>query len=76
MADYYAAAGYRNLQRRTARNGVTSRLGTTQLDELPLAMAYVPMQRYGTTYESENALQRGTLFPDLDKPFTGRSACK
>lgn len=41
------------------------------LDELPLAMAFVPMQRWGALYEPEVALHRGTLFPDLDKPFLG-----
>ncbi len=34
-----------------------------------LAMAYVPMQKLGAIYEDEVALQVGTLFPDLDKPF-------
>ncbi len=43
--------------------------GTTQLDRLPLTMVYVPMQPYGTTYEPEQALTNGTLFPSIDKPF-------
>ncbi len=34
-----------------------------------LAMAYVPMQRLNGTYDLEEAFARGTLFPDLDKPF-------
>lgn len=37
----------------------------------PLAMAYVPMQRWGMTYDSTMALKRGTIFPDLDFPFIG-----
>ena len=40
------------------------------------AMAYVPMQKYGLVYEAENALEKGTLFPDLDKPFLGKGACR
>lgn len=36
-----------------------------------LAMAYVPMQRLDTVYEPDVALDRGTLFPALDKPWMG-----
>lgn len=46
--------------------------GTIPLDELPLAMAYVPRQTWKTTYPVEEALVRGTIFPELDLPFTGR----
>lgn len=38
--------------------------------EAPLAMAYVPMQSSVTpSYDSGEALARGTLFPGLDLPF-------
>ena len=37
-----------------------------------LAMAYVPFQMLERTYEPEQALQTGTLFPELNKPFRGR----
>jgi len=38
--------------------------------QTPLAMAYVPMQmRPGPVYEPEVALQQGTLYPELNKPF-------
>lgn len=46
--------------------------GETPLDQLPLAMAYVPMQKFGETYDGLRALERGTIFPDLDLPFCGR----
>lgn len=36
------------------------------------AMAYVPFQQFQTTYPSDKALDAGTLFPELDKPFYGR----
>ena len=39
-----------------------------------LAMAYVPWQRWGNTYEPSVALKRGTLYPDLDFPFIGEEA--
>lgn len=44
----------------------------TPLYQLPLAMAYVPMQRWCGTYDPCRALQRGTIFPELDLPFCGR----
>ena len=36
-------------------------------------MAYVPLQCLDGTYAPELALARGTLFPELDKPFQGRT---
>lgn len=36
-----------------------------------LAMAYVPMQRFKSVYELDEALQYGTIFPELHKPFLG-----
>ncbi|MGN1081761.1 MAG: spore coat associated protein CotJA [Acutalibacteraceae bacterium] len=35
-------------------------------------MAYVPFQQYGDLYDETRALEAGTLFADLDKPFTGK----
>lgn len=34
-----------------------------------LAMVYSPKQRWGETYDVNVALERGTLFPELDLPF-------
>lgn len=50
-------------------------LGNTALDDLPLAMSYVPFQKWNTTYALDKALQRGTIFPELDLPFKG-GMCK
>ena len=36
------------------------------------AMAYVPFQQFDRTFAPEQALEAGTLFPELDKPFCGR----
>ena len=41
------------------------------LGSLPLASAYIPYQQWKTTYTLEAALQRGTIFPELDLPFEG-----
>jgi len=40
--------------------------------EQVLAMAYVPWQQWEDLYDEDTALQRGTLFAQLDKPFLGR----
>lgn len=42
-------------------------------DRFPVAMAYVPWQHLSQIYENlEEAYRTGTIFPELDKPFTGR----
>lgn len=38
-------------------------------DAYALAMAYVPWQYFSNTYEPDRALEAGTIFPELDKPF-------
>ena len=43
------------------------------LNQFPLGMAYVPMQEFNKLYEDlEKAFHCGTIFEDLNKPFTGR----
>lgn len=34
-------------------------------------MAYVPWQVFSQTYDPRKALMAGTIFPELDKPFSG-----
>lgn len=40
--------------------------------DTPFAMCYVPFQTFDKTYEENVALERGTIFPELDFPFLGR----
>lgn len=40
-------------------------------DKTPVAMAYVPYQKWGETYSHQDALCRGTIFKELDLPFAG-----
>ena len=42
-------------------------------DGCPLAMAYVPVQIFRKLYSAEKALERGTLFEELDFPFLPNS---
>jgi len=37
-----------------------------------VTMAYVPRQDLTCCYEPQVGLNRGTLFPELDKPFFGK----
>ena len=47
------------------------------LDRYPIAMAYVPWQHFTQMYENlEKGYRAGTIFPELDKPFTGRRCVK
>lgn len=39
-------------------------------EDYPIGMAYVPCQNFGNLYEMDKALQVGTIFVELDKPFT------
>lgn len=41
------------------------------LCNMPIAMAYVPMQQWKTTYSPSEALCNGTVFPELNLPFKG-----
>lgn len=43
------------------------------MEGFPLGMAYVPMQRFSGIHDNlEEAFRAGTVFPELNKPFTGR----
>lgn len=50
------------------------------LSSYPLAMVYSPLQKFHELYEPEVALERGTLFSELDLPFEGgkmnKGGCK
>lgn len=41
------------------------------IDGMPIAMGYVPWQRWRSVYEPEKAMKRYTIFEELDKPFMG-----
>lgn len=43
---------------------------------MPIGMGYVPWQKWGQTYSMEQGLKRGTIFPELDYPFTGGGICR
>ena len=40
---------------------------------MPIAMAYVPWQKWQNIYEPCRALKNGTIFEELNKPFSGKA---
>lgn len=63
----------------TMKNCCTKETADCDMTQLPsvvtTTMAYIPFQLDLSYYDSANALRRGTLFCDLDKPFKGRCVC-
>ena len=46
-------------------------------DRFPLAMAYVHWQHLTSVFQNlDEAYNAGTIFPELEKPFTGRRCVK
>ncbi len=43
---------------------------------MTVTMMYVPIQSWETPYDDHTALTRGTIFPSLDKPFTGEGVMR
>lgn len=53
---------------------IDERIDQKCIDSFPLAMSYVPMQKWRDLYSADVGLSRGTIFSELDKPFLGRRA--
>lgn len=58
-------------------SGVDAGMGfnPSVVDSLPLAMVYAPRQKWRGAYSPDEALMRGTLFSELDKPFYPPRVC-
>lgn len=50
-------------------NGMFADCSAFHRDVFAYAMSYVPKQPLKAVYADTAALSRGTLFPELDKPF-------
>lgn len=46
------------------------------VDNVSLAMAYVPWQTWRDIYDAEKGFHRGTIFEELDLPFTGKGGSR
>ena len=61
---------------KTVANSLDEKFDADCIDSLPLAMAYVPMQKWQDIYSTDVGFDRGTIFSQLDKPFLGRRGLK
>ena len=64
----------RQMANRTSMSG-SCPVKADPLSGMALAMAYVPWQYFQDVYEPDKALQYGTIFPELNKPFYGKGGC-
>ncbi len=55
--------------------GTSGGFSPSIVDGLPLAMVYAPMQKWRQAYSPDEALVRGTMFAELDKPFYPPKIC-
>lgn len=53
-----------------------SMFNRTALEDLPLAMAYVPWQTWRNVCDAEQGLSCGTIFQELNMPFTGKGGAR
>lgn len=67
---------YQNTQPAFHGPGAKGSCPKDKADGFPLAMAYVPWQRYSDPYPVCKAFVRGTIFEALDKPFMGKGGCR
>ena len=60
---------------REEREGCECRHRKDKLEGMPLAMAYVPWQKWCEIYDVCEGFRRGTIFRELDMPFKGKGGC-
>ena len=56
-----------------AQNGCGSQETGFGLHDYPLASVYAPLQHFRKIYDTKTALDKGTMFSELDLPFMGAS---
>lgn len=69
-------ASPRPAARYAAQGANEARCGCGDTDAILPVMAYVPVQEFGEVYSECQALHSGTLFPALDKPFSGKGCSR
>lgn len=55
--------------------GMDNKSCIEDMDDMPIAMAYVPWQQWRNLYDPKEALKRGTIFKELDLPFCCAKEC-
>jgi len=69
------AVGYINYRQPISTRVVDS-ARKSEFEDIPLAMAYVPWQKWQNIYDAEKGFCNGTIFQDLDLPFYGVGGCQ
>lgn len=74
---------FRNMQSPTSPTNFYNFVGmanpqtnNNNIEDMPLAMAYIPFQQWRNLYDPSEAFQRGTIFKELDLPFECAKECK
>lgn len=70
MYDYSGRNGRYNVAEVESASTV---VGGAMCDNLPYAKAYVRSQTFGRTFNACEALKKGTLFPELVRPYHNHS---
>lgn len=60
-----------NTSRQTAERISERIIRRDALENMPLAMAYVPWQKWQNIYDAEKGFCNGTIFQELNLPFQG-----
>lgn len=55
---------------------VSNTMNCASTTDKPIAMAYVPWQEWHMILDAKAALQCGTIFKELDKPFACAGRCR
>lgn len=69
----YDKPGYADKMKAMEHDGDCNKK-TGKVDYMEIGMCYVPWQKWEDIYDIDKALERGTIFAQLDKPFLGRAA--
>ena len=77
------AMSYNNYRQTTSRSVDNARRDVretretiTFLEDMPLAMAYVPWQKWQNIFDAEKGFCHGTIFQELNIPFEGVGGCQ
>lgn len=74
MPDYRNhATPYHNYRQMQSPNSMMRR---DYGNNMSLAMAYVPWQMWRDIYDAEKGFHRGTIFQELDMPYTGKGGMR
>ena len=65
----------RDLPKSNSCDGQNSYIGWGMTNH-PLSMVYAPWQNFDNLYDLDKALNQGTVFAELDLPFSGRTISK